>query len=814
MNDLTYAIRNLAKSPGFTALTVLTLGLGIGANVAIFSAVDAVLFRPLPVREPESLVRVYATDEHRAELFASAYPVYTDYRDQATSFASLAAYSETEPFHFAREGQKAERLEGAMVTGNFFELLGALPSHGRLLSRADDRAAGGHPVAVLSERFWRRQFAADPAAVGTTVRLNGHPFTIVGVTAARFAGMSLEAIPDIWVPTAMADEAWPGFDPGYLLEKRNMGWLEIVGRLKPGISAAQAQAELDTIARRRALAQGKSHHDPMARVMPADSVAVGIDSVASARRVSWLLFGVVAVVLLVACADAAGLLLVRAERRGKETAVRLALGASRWRLARQLLAESLLLASLGAAAGLLFAVWAADLLAAAAPDDFPVPLAAASSILDLRVLCFAAVAGFAAGLLFGLAPALGAGRRDIVSALKGSVSPAGRRWTLRDGLAGAQIALTALLLVGAALLARTLAATAAVDPGFDPKGRLVASVDVGRQGYSQAQGIEFYARLLARLRSEPGLAGAALARSVPVDAAGMSMSVDIDGFKTPQGDEPEVEFNVITPGYFAAMGTPLTSGRDFSERDRSGSSGVAIVNEAMARRVWPGQSPIGKRIRNFGSEGIEVVGVARDIRSRSLRKPAAPTLFVPLEQFYLPRMTILARTGANPAAAAVTLASAVSDLDSQLPLFRVRTLSDQLGATLGQERLLALFASAFSALALLLAAAGLYGVIAYATQARTREFGIRTALGARPADVRRLVLEQGARIWLPALCLGLGLAALGGRLLSRLLFGVTPLDPLSYAAAALILATAVFVAAAIPAHRATRVNPMDALKSD
>lgn len=815
MNDLKYALRTLAQSPGFTALSVLVLGLGIGANVAIFSAVDAVLFRPLPVSDPSSLFRVFAVDESGFELFNNSYPVFTDYRDQATSFSGLAAFS-SEPVHLARASEKAERVTGGIVSGNYFDVLGATPELGRLLSATDDRAAGAHPVAVASDRLWRRSLGADPRAVGSPIRINGHPFTLVGVAPPRFTGVDLEETPDLWVPMAMADQALPELASHHPLTSRNLRWLDIVGRLKPGVTARSAQAELDAIAKRRAASQPKDRHDPMARLVPAGESSLSAETRGTARRISWLLLASVTAILLIACANAAGLLLVRAHRRRREMGIRMALGATGGRLARLLLVESLLLAGFGVVAGVFVAVWAADTITGAAPDGFAIPLALASRVLDGRVLLFAASAGLATGLCFGLAPALSASRRDVVSALKGGAAPIGRRLGLRDVFAASQLALTAALLVGTGLLVRTLAAAAAVHPGFDPSGRVVASMDLAQQGYAAQPGAVFYGRLLSRLREDPRLAGAALAQQVPVQRSGMRVTVDIDGQRTPSGEHPAVDLNVTTPGFFATLGAPVRVGRDFSEGDSATAPAVAIVNEAMARRFWPGQNPIGKRIQDLGPRktGTEVVGLAPDMRSRNLREPAAPTVYLPLTQFYVPRMTAVARGNGSVAAASHALEEAAAALDGSLPLFHARSLDEQLGRTLGQERLLAKFSGGFAALALLIAAAGLYGVVSSAAQARTREFGIRVALGAQPNDVRRLVLGHGARLTIVGLAAGLGAAALSGRVLADLLFGVAPLDPLSFAAAAVVLAAAAWAAGAAPARRAVRANPVESLQSE
>jgi predicted permease len=812
--DLRYAARTLAKAPGFTALVVVILGLGIGANVAIFSAVDAVLFRPLPVADPNTLLRIYGTEEGGTELFTSPYPVYADERDQARSFSGLAAFT-AEPLHFARGSERPQRLTAGIVSGNYFEVLGVSAQHGRLLTPEDDRVAGGHPVAVLSDRLWRRAFGADPRAVGSAVRVNGLPYTIVGIAPRRFTGIDLDESPEIWVTTSMVDQALPQLAGSHPLTGRNLSWLDVVGRLKPGLSAAAARAELEAMAQRRDAALPKERRRQTV-VLPAREAALGQDARTTARRISWLLLAAVAAVLSIACADAAGLLLVRAERRRREMGIRLALGATRGRLARQLLVESLLLAGAGTAVGLLAAGWMTDLISGAAPEGFAIPLSIASAILDARVLAFAAAAGLATGLLFGLAPALSAGRRDILSSLKGPARPMGRRPGSRDMLAVCQLALAAALLVAAAMLARTLSSVTTVQPGFEATGRVVASMDLAQQGYSPAQGKAFYDRLLSRLRETGGLRAAAIARSVPVQRSGMVVTMDIDGQRTASGEHPVVDLDIASPGFFAALGAPLVAGRDFSAADTASAPAVVIVNEAMARKFWPGQNPVGRRVKDIGPEGVgaEVIGVAADMRMRSLREPAAPTVYTPLSQFYMPRMSVVGWASGGTAAAARAIEEAVAALDANLPLFRARTLDEQVAGTLGDERLLAELSGGFAGLALLIAAAGLYGVLSSAAQARTKEFGIRVALGARPADIRRMVFGHGARLALLGLAAGLAIAAFSGRFLSHLLFGVAPLDPFSFVAASVVLAGAACAAGAGPARRAVRANPVESLQSE
>ena len=819
VSDLRHAARSLARTPGFTLGAALVLALGIGANAAIFSLVDAVLFRPLPVERPGELVRVYSQE---AASFAgsdgisnSSYPVFEDYRDQATSFAALAAYADALPVHLAKEGGRPERLTGGVVSGRYFELLGVRAQAGRLLAAADDAAPGREPVVVLSDRLWRRLFGGDARAVGTTVRLNGHAFTVVGVAPAGFYGVSLDSLPQLWVTTSMAPVALPEFGGAGMLADRSFSWLDMVGRLKPGVSMAAAQAELDTIAARRAASQSGRDKDPFAKLLAARDAVVDPYETGRVRRLSWLLLGAASLVLLIACADIASLLLVRGERRREEIAIRLAIGASRGRLVRQLLVESLLLGGLGAAAGVAVAYWTVTLLRSAIPDGFPIPTVAAAGV-DPRVLAFAVASALAGAVGFGLAPALRASGTDLVPALKRVPASRGRfgRTLPQEVFVGVQVALAGVLLAGALLIVQSLWRASRADVGFPVEGGSVALVDLDRQGYDEARGQRFWTDLVERLRATPGIRAAALARSVPVQGAGMRISLSPEGFAPPPGQHVNADYDPVAPGFFAALGAPLVRGRDFLPTDAKGAPLVAVVNEAAAERYWPGQDAIGKRILDAGpaDQPLEVVGVARTVKNRELREPPTPTVYVPLSQAYMGRMTVLVRSGLGEAATAAAVSSAVRSLDAELPVFGARTLRAQLGATLARERVVGVLLAGFALLAVLLAGTGLHAVVAQATQARTREFAIRSALGSRPGEVTGLVLRRGLRPALAGAAVALGLAVALGRTLESLLYETKPLDPLSLAATAGALAALALAASAWPARRAARLDPAAVLR--
>jgi predicted permease len=815
MSDVRYAVRALAGSPGFTCGAVVALALGIGANTAMFSLVDAVLFRPLPVQRPSELVRIFSSNEDHRDLSNQSYPVFTDYRDGSDAFAGLAAYADAEPAHLSTGTGKPERVVSALVTGSYFPLLRIRPELGRLLGEDDDRQRGGHPVVVLSHATWRRRFGADPSVVGKSVRVNGHPFTVVGVTPAGFWGVGLTSLPELWIPLAMAAQVSPALAQNDAVWGRRLSWLDIVGRLKPDVTVAQAQAHLDVIAARRASGQPPGERDRWAAVVSATQAALDPYSGERATaRTSWILLGVVALVLLIACVNASGLMLVRAERRQRELAIRMAVGASRARIVRQLLAESLLLSAMGGLAGLLVAAWGADLVDA---SDLLVPADLATPLLDPRVLAFTTLVAVSASVLFGLLPALRASRTDLIPALKreaSSLSWRARRVSLRHAFAVAQVALSIVLLAGTGLPLRTLHNASRVDPGFQAERALVASFDLARQGYRPQQGAAVLDRLLVRARSLPGVEAAALARNVPVSSSGMRISLRPEGFTS--DPEPHVDYNVVTPGFFQALGIPFLSGRDFEERDAQAAPGVAIVNDAFARRFWPDGDAVGRRLGGLGPGGGEavVVGVVRTAKYRSLREDPRPVVYVPLRQAYLPRMTIVLRGAVHPDALVQPLAAAVEGLDPDLPLFAVRPLRDQLAAALARERALARLFGAFGALALVLAATGLYSVVAYGAELRTREFGIRMALGADPRSVARLVQGQGLALAAVGLVLGLAACLPLTRAIERLLFGVTPLDATTLAAAAALLLSTCLTAVHVPARRATRVDPATALRAE
>jgi len=816
LDDLAFTVRTLRGNLRFTAAVTLILALGIGANSAIFSLVDAALFRGLPVERPHELVRVFSSEPRRLDLAETSYPGYLDLRDNVPAFSGLAAFATDVPVHLASDARLPERVTSTVVSGNFFSVLGARANHGRLIQSGDD-ARGAPPIAVLSDAFWRRRFNGDPAVIGSTVRVNGIPFVIVGTTRRGFVGATFDTPTDVWLPLSTIDLADPELAELKPLERRGLTWLSIIGRLAKGATLASAQAQMDVVSARRAREAPNGPSNRLAKALPADEAAIQLSQRAEARRLSWLLLSVAGMVLLIACADVAGLLLARGERRRRELAIRAALGASRSRIVRQALAESLVVAMAAAAVGLGIAMWLTDFVGSVAPPDLALPVSASTPILHLRTLTFAIVAALVTALLVGLAPSLAASRPDLVPMLKGERAAWGlgrRRVTLRDVLVAGQMALAMLLLVGAGLLIRTLGTESRLDPGFRPEGAVIATIDLSRSGYDSDRGRRVYETLQQRLADVPGLTAVALGRSVPVQSGGIATTAEPEGYQPAPNEAMEVEATMISPAYYRAIGTPLLRGREFTEADRKGSERVVIINQAFADRFWPGQDPIGKHIGAISTPPSVVVGVVGTAKYRSLREPPTPALAVPVQQMYSDAMTIVARTSLESDAALRQITDVVATLDPDLPLIRPGRLADKLALALARERLMAVLLSAFAALAAALSAAGLYAVVAYRMQARTREWGIRLAIGARPESVLWLAQRQSTVLALVGLCVGLAAAAFASRFMATLLYGVQPLDAWAFAGAAALLGAVVIVAAYIPARRATRIDPTVALRGD
>ncbi len=809
LQDLRYAARQLRRAPGFTLVAVLSLGLGIGANATIFTWLDAVLLQPFAgVPEQHRLVSVSTVNSAGERLSAS----WPDYRDFQAQSRTLELWASEERAMSLVHGGVAERAWGVLVSGNYFDALGVRATLGRTFLPEEGAVIDAHPVLVLSHSYWQRRFAARPEIVGQAVTLNNRAFTVVGVAPEGFVGSTVGLSYDFFVPMTMQKALLEGDR----LEYRGHRWLSLMGRLKPGATVEAAQAEIDTLAAALAREYPRSNEGMTASVRP---LWLSDDGAArSMRPLLFVLMGVVGAVLLIACANLANLLLARAVGRGREIAVRLSLGAGRGRVIRQLLTESLLLAALGAAAGLLIAYWSSGLFAAFAPPaDLPVGLDAA---LDGRAFGFALGLAVLTALVFGTAPALAASRPDVVGALRdGAAAVAGgpSRRRLKNALVVVQVALSVVLLVGAGLLLRALEAERRLDIGFDSERVLLAGVDLFPNGYDRERGVAYYGAALEALRAIPGVEAASLARRVPLALGGTSSSgFEVEGYTPRDDDPPQIYTNLVGADYLRTMGIALREGRDFAPDDRDGGLPVAIVNEAVAERFWPGQSPIGRRLRPGGDTWLTVVGVAKNTPLRTPVERPLPLVYMPIQQQFTSAAVafhVRARSG-DPAALAPAVTAALQRIDPTLPVFGVRSLREATSAATFGQRLASSLLSAFGLLALLLATLGLYGVIAWAVGQRRREMGIRLALGGQRRQIFSMVVREGLRVAAVGIALGLAGAFGLGRALGRLLLGVSPADPLTYAAVVLVLGTAVAVACAVPARRAAATEPASALRCE
>lgn len=826
--DLRYGLRVWRASPGFAAVAVLSLALGIGANTSIFSVVNAALLRPLPVTEPDRLLFVY-NGTPASPYSTSSYPDYIDYREKNEVFSDVLTYSSITVS--ARADDQTDLLSGSIVSGNFFDVLGVRTALGRTFLPEEDRTPNTHPVAVISYGSWERRFGSDPNIIGQQLALNGHAFTIVGVAPSGFNGPEVLETNDIYVPMMMQALVRPprgGFSGDMnpdLLGQRRSRWLRMIGRLKPGVTPEQAQAGITALAAGLEQAYPDQNRNRIATLFPVSKV----DPQAYTQLISvaGLLLAVVAIVLLIACANVANLLLARATGRRKEIAVRLAMGASRSRLVRQLLTESVLLSLGGGVLGLLLALWTIDLLKTATPTSgiFSFSL---DYHLDGRVLAFTFTLSLATGIIFGLVPALQASRPDLVPALKDEISmveQGQRRFNVRNLLVGAQVALSLVLLIGAGLFLRSLNNAQDINPGFDADKVLNAQLNVNLLRYTKVRGQEFYRQVIEKVEALPGVESASLARVVPLSGAGRSTSFQIEGQEPPEttvrseGSGPEenpniAAANVVALKYFQTMGIALLRGRDFSLEDREGAPLVIVVNEAFARRYFEDQEPLGKHISFRTAQGpwSQIIGIVRDSKYRTLGESPRPTVYQPLTQNHETGMALHVRTNGKPTSAAASVRRQVQSLEPNLAVTSVESMADVLGGSLFAARMGAVLLAIFGLLALLLAAVGLYGVMSYSVSRRTREIGIRMALGAGTGNVLRLVLKEGMTLVGGGVVAGLIVAAGVTRLLTSFLYGVSPIDALTFVAIPLVLSVVALLANYLPARRATKVDPMEALR--
>jgi putative ABC transport system permease protein len=807
--DIRYGLRMLLKRPGFTLVAVLTFALGIGANTAIFSVVNAVLLNPLPFPSPERLVALGQTEpESRAALSNFSFRNFADLRDRSKAFERLAAYYNSS---LTLTGQgEAARLRVTVATADLFPMLGASPALGRVFLTEEDNPGGGSAgrPAILSWGCWQRYFGGDPAVVGRAVTLSGSTYTIVGVMPANFS-FPVQALPtEVWVSTALdAERTGQG---AIMVARGYRGW-RVVGRLKNGVTVEQAQAEADMVASNLAAQFPDANKDLGIKVMPL------LESlVASLRLTLLLIFGTVGVVLLIACVNVANLLLARAVSRQREMNIRVALGASRWRITRHFMTESLMLALAGGALGALLAMWGTDLIVSFSPEGIT---RIAETRLDARVLAFTALVSVLTGAICGLAPALGVSRERLAEALKeGGRNSAGglRRGRARRLLVIVEVSLALVLLVGAGLFIRTLMRLQNVRLGFDPRNVLTMTVAKSLSDDPEQTG-EFFRQLTERLKALPGVVNASVTWQLPLSGASAMTGLAIEGQPNETGSLPMAVIHTAGPDYFRTMGIPVVQGREFTEHDNTNSAPVLIINETLAKKFFPGGDAIGKHITpGFSTTGEyvprEIVGVVGDVKHQGLRGEAVPEFYFAQAQMPPPITTVVVRTAGDPRALAGAVRKEIQSADKNVPVYSVRTAEEYLSLSVAPTRFNMTLLVAFAAVALLLTAVGLYGVISFSVSQSTHEIGVRMALGARGHDVLRLVVWQGLSLTLVGVLVGLAVSLSLTHMIASLLYGISVTDPLTYVGVSVLLTLVALVACVVPARRAAKVDPMVALR--
>jgi len=814
LQDLRYGVRMLAKNPGFTAIGVISLGLGIGANTTIFSFVNALLFRPPAVEAPSQLVEVWNLNKHGSGLehyLPLSYPDYIYYRDHNQVFSGLLAFDgDPHMVSWSRSGQ-GEKAQGALVSGNFFDVLGVKATMGRTFMPEEDQAAGAPPVVVLSHAFWEKRLGADPGVLGKALIFNGTSFIAVGIAPAGFNGILAGIQPDFWAPLAMTTAFT--HDPSFLTS-RDTTWIFGTGRFKLGATPMQAQAGLGVLSHHLQQAYPKSNSDKEAAVFPVTPVPAPFRGYVVAF--TGLLMAVVSLVLLIACGNAANLLLVQATARRREMAIRAALGAGRRRLIRQVLVESTLVAFLGGGVAFLLAGWIAPALLALKPPSFPIKL---DVPLDWRVLAFTLAVSLATGIIFGLAPALRSARPDVIPVLKDEGSIGGyRRSRLRSVLVIVQISVCLVLLVSAGLCVRSLINAQSINPGFDTQHVLMAELDPGNLGYSESKARAFYRELIGRVEALPGVTSVSTTGYLPLTTNQDMAVAGPDRQADPAQGLPAIDTTDVGPGYFRTMGISLLQGREFTAQDGPGSPGVAIINEAMAKSFWPGKNPVGQRLRTQkgpvpeGRGSLEIVGVVQTGKYRTLSEDALPFFYRPMLQSYHSKLTLVVRAARDPHNLLPAVRREIQALDPNVVPFDMETMKEYMALPLFPAHTTGLLLGAFGFLALVLAMGGLYGVMAYAVSQRTHEIGVRMALGATRVDVIKLMVGHGMLLTLIGIGIGLVGAFGATRVLSSLLYGISPTDPATFFVVSLVLTGVAFAASYIPAHRATKVDPLVALR--
>jgi predicted permease len=807
--DVRYSLRMIVKAPGFAAIAILTLALGIGANTTIFSWINSALLNPVPGLARPSEVVSLTLSKPGDNPFPFTYPDLEAMRDGQLSFTGITACSFAQMSLTGKS--KPERVWGMVVSANYFEILGVRPILGRSFLPVEDEKPGGAPVAVISYRFWQTHFGANPDIVGRTIEINQHPYTIVGVTPAVFQGSQTGVRTEIWVPIMMEGQV---NSLGDLLHDHHQFWLLAFGRLKPGVALSQAQEEMTLRLKPEVKNYPEEHkgHDSVT-VYPLWRNPFGLNQFLSTLLP--MLMSIAGLVLLLACANVANLMLVRSVGRRREIAIRMSLGASRWRLVRQLLVESLMLALAGGAVALLITFWTEGTLMKFMPvtEDIPLSLSIAA---DRTVLLATLVISVLTGVIFGILPALRSSGVAPVAVLKedtGSASGGPKKARLASGLVVAQISLSLLLLICAGLFIRSFLSAQQINPGFNPHNVLIASYDLFTAGYSDASGAEFDRQLQAKLEALPGIQSVALTDRVPLGFGGGSTSVKPEGYVSQANESMETQVAIITPNYFQTIQIPIVKGRDFTLQDTKSSQRAVIVSETFVNRYWPNQEALGKQLyTDLPKEWFTVVGVARDSKVTGLNEKPTPFLYLPLYQVYKATMIINARVAGDPLTFRKTVEKTVHELNADLVVFDVTTLElREQFASFGQ-RVAGTFVGSFGLLALVLAAVGIYGVTAYTTRQRTHEIGVRIALGASRDNILRLVLGHGLRLTLVGVVLGLAASFALTRYLRSMLLGVTSTDALTFSCVAILLCAVALFASFIPARRAMRVDPMVALR--
>jgi len=818
LQDIRYGLRVLAKNPGFTTVAVLTLALGIGANTAIFTIVNAVLLNPLPVTDAARLFELDTTDKKTTVALGNATRLgmsvlnYEDFARQADVFSGITGFIGV---GLTRSGgEKPTRYQGSLVTANYFDVLGVRAVLGRTFWPDEDKHPGGDTVAVLSYALWSREFGSSPDVLGKRLTLNGTDYTVIGVTPPQFKGTFLFANSDqIWIPISMHTQVLAGFIEDNFLHRRFLD-LTAVGRLKTGVTLRQAETAVETIASRLEQQYPNDNRGRGATLSPVADALLGINQHEQVAKAGILMMVIVGMVLLIACVNLASLMLSQTARREKEMCLRAALGAGSRRLARQSLTESLLLSMLGGAVGLLLGYWGRWALWSERPAFLRQSDLALS--LDGRVWAFTFAVAVLTAILFGLVPAWRVSRPTLMETLKSggrSGSMAWGRSRFRQALVVSEVALALVALVGAALFLRSLAFAQGLDPGFESKRLFLFGFDLGSQHYDEDRGEQYFRDAIMRATSSPGVQSAAVASNFPL-GGGVARTIFLEGQDAASGHRGTLTtINDVSSGYFQTLGIPLRQGRAFNDLDRKETKPVAIVNYAMAKHFWPGESPLGKRFHFIGEMRLlEVVGEVGDSWQFGVGEDPQPVAYLPITQAYSPFAVLQVRTLGDPKSVLPSVRESVQSLDRNLAFVGVSTIGGLLDQGLWAPRMGAFLMGAFGLLALLLATVGIYGVLSYSVTQRTQEVGVRVALGATPASVRDLIVKQGMTL----VAIGVGVGVVGSvglaRLMASLLFGVKASDPLTFAAATFVLAAVAFVATYLPARRATKVDPVVALR--